>query len=282
MTRVSTAMVHDFPGFRIEDGDSIVELVPERGAIVTRFDVGGEPVLFLDEATLVDRTKNVRGGIPVLFPIAGRLPDDRWTIDAKPYELKQHGFARTLPWTAQQIEDVVRCTLVANEETRRGFPFDFEARYSIRLRARTLTLEFELANQSARPMPFHLGYHPYFHVPAEVKAAAQLETDALHAWDNVSKAETEVGALDFSAGELDLHLLDHHPLATALLRPGLRDVRLRWNASFRVLVVWTLLGRDFVCVEPWTARAGALASGAPVEWIQPGKRATTRVEIEAA
>jgi len=33
------------------------------------------------------------------------------------------------------------------------------------------------------------------------------------------------------------------------------------DPQFTTLVVWTLPGRDFVCVEPWTAPGGALATG---------------------
>jgi len=51
-----------------DDGNSAVTIAPARGAIVTRFRVGERDLLFLDESTLADRTKNVRGGIPLLFP----------------------------------------------------------------------------------------------------------------------------------------------------------------------------------------------------------------------
>ena len=70
--------------------EALAEVVPERGAICSRLRIGGSEVLYLDPATLADPTKNVRGGIPVLFPIAGK-PDPGSA-------LKQHGFARNLPW----------------------------------------------------------------------------------------------------------------------------------------------------------------------------------------
>src|SRR5438067_534494 len=46
----------------LADGDARVSLAPSRGGMATRFDVGDRPVFFLDEASLVDETKNVRGG----------------------------------------------------------------------------------------------------------------------------------------------------------------------------------------------------------------------------
>src|SRR3954463_4417330 len=76
-----------------------VALAPTRGGMVTRFEVAGRPVLFLDAATLVDETKNVRGGKPVLFPSPGPLAGDRFTRDGKSGSMKQHGFARQRAWS---------------------------------------------------------------------------------------------------------------------------------------------------------------------------------------
>src|SRR4051812_8129567 len=75
---------------------SVAELVPARGGMATRFSVGKQPVLALDEATLLDPSKNVRGGIPVLFPSPGKLAGDRY---ARGGAMGQHGFARNLPWS---------------------------------------------------------------------------------------------------------------------------------------------------------------------------------------
>ena len=61
-------------------GDVAASLVPERGAIVTALRVGDRDVLYLDRATLEDPTKNVRGGIPVLFPYAGKPVDEVFTV----------------------------------------------------------------------------------------------------------------------------------------------------------------------------------------------------------
>ena len=73
-------------------GDAIAEVVPERGAICTRLRFGNDELLFIDQTTLEDLSKNVRGGIPVLFPYAGKLVDEVF-VHAKT-KMKQHGFAR--------------------------------------------------------------------------------------------------------------------------------------------------------------------------------------------
>src|SRR5690349_11085350 len=82
-----------------EQADSRVELAPARGAIVTSFRVRERELLYLDPSSLADPTKNVRGGIPVLFPSPGRLEHDRFALAGQQGALKQHGFARNLAWT---------------------------------------------------------------------------------------------------------------------------------------------------------------------------------------
>ena len=63
------------------ESGAVATIEPERGRMVTRFDIGDWKVLYLDVATLRDTTKNVRGGIPVCSrrrasstPIAGPTP----------------------------------------------------------------------------------------------------------------------------------------------------------------------------------------------------------------
>jgi hypothetical protein len=118
----------------LTDEGSRAELVPERGALVTRFTVEGEPILFLDESTLADPTKNVRGGIPVLFPSPGVLPGGAYTVDGREVTMRRHGFARDLPWEVrtQETRRVV-LALGHSEQTLREFPWRFEALLTVTL-----------------------------------------------------------------------------------------------------------------------------------------------------
>ncbi|HEX8701668.1 MAG TPA: aldose epimerase [Myxococcaceae bacterium] len=268
--------------YALVDGSSRVEVVPSRGALVTRMTVEGEEVLFLDERTLIDLTQNVRGGIPVLFPIAGRLPGDTYSVDGQTYSMSQHGFARRLPWTVRQAEDSrLVLGLTSSEETLRQFPWRFEAQLTLSLRGSTLEIHFEAKNLDSRPMPLHLGYHPYFHVSQAAKSVARVDTDATRAWDNRQRQDVSFTGWDFTGPEVDLHLLDHSRAGTTLHRGlGRRPVHLSWSPEFRKLIVWTLQGRDFICVEPWTASAGALASGQELVHVPPGEARSTLFAIQ--
>ncbi len=245
-------------------GDAVAEIVPERGAICTRLRLGGSELLFLDPRTLADPARNVRGGIPILFPIAGKpVPP-----------LQQHGFARNMAW--ESIEENV-CRLRSSEATRALFPHDFELTAAFTLSTLSLRLDFSLRNTGKAPMPLHFGLHPYFH--AADKRAAWIETDATLAIDNRSGAEGAMQRLDFDVDELDLALLDHEDDGTTLHRGEGPAVQLRWSPRFRTLVLWTLRGRDFICVEPWTAPGLALATGEGLLQLAPGEATSPWLEI---
>jgi len=267
--------------YALGDGHSRVEIIPSRGALVTRMTVEGDEVLFLDESTLVDLSKNVRGGIPVLFPIAGRLPGDTYSFEGLAYSMAQHGFARRLSWTVRQTEaSRLVLGLTSSEETLRHFPWRFDAQLTFSLTGSTLTIRFDVENQDTRPMPLHLGYHPYFHVSQAAKSKARVDTDATRAWDNRQCQEGPFTGWDLTGAEVDLHLLDHSRAGTTLHRgPGRRPVHLSWSPEFRKLIVWTLQDRDFICVEPWTASAGALATGEGLLHIAPGARTNLTFNI---
>jgi galactose mutarotase-like enzyme len=282
-------MSRPFPGiagletYALVDGGCRVEVIPSRGALVTRMTVDGDEVLYLDAATVADPAKNVRGGIPVLFPIAGPLPGDTYPANRELYTLPQHGFARRMKWEVRQAEDsLLVLGLASTLETRRQFPWQFDARLTFSLVGSRLTLAFDVENRDPKPLPLHLGFHPYFAVADGAKAQARVETDATRAWDNRLKHDVPFNGLDLTGDEVDLHLRDHSGPGTTLERgPGRRPVRLSWSPEYRLLVVWTLKGKDFVCVEPWTAAAGALATGEGLLHIAPGERMSLAFDIEA-
>ncbi len=270
---------------RLEDEatGATVSLAPARGGMVTRFSVGDVPVLYLDESTLRDPAKNVRGGIPILFPIAGKLPGDRYELDGRTLAMKQHGFARNLPWTVldESTDDGASVTLglESSEATRAQYPFEFALRFTYRLRGEVLTLEQRFENRGAVAMPVHPGLHPYFHVPDGSKAGVRVDTDATRARDNATGREAPLTLpIELAGREVDLALLDHHPRQTILHRPGLPAVRIGFGDDQALLVVWTLPGRDFVCVEPWRAKFGALADGTSPR-IAAGSTATTTLTL---
>jgi galactose mutarotase-like enzyme len=264
---------------------AIAAIEPARGGIVTRFDVGDRRVLFLDVQTLRDPTKNVRGGVPVLFPSPGKLAGDAWSYAGRHGAMKQHGFARNLPWqVARSGASAATLTLVANDETRAQFPWDFLVEQTFTIHGTALRLEQRVTNRADSAMPFGFGFHPYFHVPDAAKRDTSIATRATKAFDNVTKQTIALpaapSAIDLTQQEVDLHLLDHGSTASELVSPQ-GKVQLLGSPEYTHWVVWTLAGRDFVCLEPWTCPGNALNTGERLLVLAPGESRSLWLEIVA-
>ena len=269
-----------------QDFDSRVVLAPGRGGLTRSFSVAGRELLYLDEATFADPEKNVRGGMPVLFPSPGRLNGDRWQRDGSQGLLPQHGFARNDPWQVLSVSTqgaaCAELQLVARPDRYLQYPWRFKLALTFQLRATTLRVQSSVTNLDDRPLPYALGFHPYFAV--HDKTRARVLSNARQAYDNVRKQRVSVSASDLQAGlhagrELDLHLLDHSRNACALQLADGAAIALRASQAFARWVIWTLDDRPFVCVEPWTASADALNTGELLQWVAPGATGDEWMEI---
>lgn len=261
--------------------DNRVVIAPQRGALVTSWQVGGRELLYMDDSTLHDMTKNVRGGVPVLFPFPGKLLSDTFAYKGRVgTDLPQHGFARLMPWRVLQSSgDALALGLTSDATTLTRFPWSFLAQLSFQVRERSLQLSFSVENTDTEPLPFALGYHPYFYVRDSEKARVRIDSRATQAFDNVRKQIVAFAGFDLTQPELDLHLLDHNSQACSLVWPDGCALRIEADAEFVVWVVWTLAGRDFVCLEPWTARGNALSSGHNVLTVEPGQTRNIQLQL---
>jgi galactose mutarotase-like enzyme len=275
------------PTLELRDGEaSAATLAPGRGGMALSWQVAGRELFFLDEGTYRDVAQNVRGGNPVLFPSPGRLENDRWQRGAHAGELRQHGFARQLPWGVAQTSEEGAASaslqLRASAPTLAKYPFPFEATYTYALAGPALRIEQRFVNEGAEPMPFGAGFHPYFAVRQADKAGARITSAARRAYDNAGKREVPFAAdaLELSADhEIDLHLLDHGSSGSSLTWPDGSRVCVEGSPEFRHWVIWALPGRDFVCLEPWTCPPNALNTGAGLLVLEPGEARTLWLEL---
>ena len=256
--------------FTAENGD-LIRLVPERGGLLTGWQVDGREVVYLDLERFLTPGQSVRGGAPVLFPICGNLPDDSLPLaDGRTASLKQHGFARTMPWSLSALEDGhgVRLELSDTAETLAAFPFPFLLQLDYRLAPSALEVTMTLHNRADQPLPFSFGLHPYFNVsslagtgfagmPAEcfnhnvmapASTAQQLQS-LEQGIDLLVRPDGDVALVDEDAGtKLSMELSDP------------------WNLA----VLWTDPPRAMVCMEPWTGPRQSLISGDCKLELAPG------------
>jgi galactose mutarotase-like enzyme len=271
--------------YLLEDKASLsrLEVVPERGGIITRWKIQGQNLLYLDEERFTDPQLSIRGGIPILFPICGNLPDNSYKLGKQSYTLKQHGFARDLPWevTEQKNDDCASLTLVlkSNRQTRAVYPFDFQLTFTYQLQGNRLTIDQQFTNHSAEKMPFSVGLHPYFWV--KDKSQLSFEIPASEYQDQHSLAISRFsGDFDWQAGELDL-IFPSLSGFTAILSDQKRrfQIQLNYSELYSKLVFWTVKGKEYVCLEPWTGARNALNTGESLIYLEPGDTTQGLVEM---
>lgn len=262
---------------------SVVEIVPQRGGIVTRWQFAGKELFYLDSERFTHPELTVRGGNPILFPLCGNVVNNTYNHNGQPYTIKQHGFARELPWQAIEQSSPDQASLVisleSNEQTQAVYPFDFELRFTYTLDANLLATSQTITNRSNEPMPFSLGFHPYFAVGDKTKLEFDIPSSefldqragTVHSFSNTFDLEQD--ELDLIFKELTAHS------ATVTDRQQGTQLKLEFSDTFGNLVFWTVKGKDFYCLEPWTAGRNALNTGDRLIYLDPGASLNTFVNL---
>ena len=264
-----------------ETSNSQIEVVPERGGIITRWRVQGEEILYLDEERFANPELSIRGGIPILFPICGNLPDNTYTYKGKQYTLKQHGFARDLPWGVDSSGEEFVIKLNSADQTRLVYPFDFQLVFTYKIQGNLLEIHQEYTNLSPEPMPFSAGFHPYFAIANK----NQLELDIpAQAYQNqiTKEIHTFNGTFDFGVDEIDVAFKEITSQSAAVTDRD-RQLKLTLDSDhiFSTLVFWTVKGKDYYCLEPWTAPRNAINTGEKLTILESETTCSTNIRLTA-
>ncbi len=251
-----------------ETGD-FVKIVPERGGLITGWNHQGREILYFDLDRFQQEVQSVRGGIPVLFPICGDLPEDYLHLAQGDYILRQHGFARDMPWQIKPLKD--KCGFVLSlTDTAQSFsvyPFMFLVEMEVRLTRNSLDIKTIIQNRGDQPMPFSFGLHPYFNVRS-------LENSLIHGLPNkcinhknLSEASTEKQLEMLSKG-VDFLAEVQGPISLVDCIEGTR-IELHHESPMDLAVIWTDPPRQMVCLEPWTSPRQSLNTGDRMLLLEP-------------
>jgi len=217
-----------------------VSFSSERGGIVTSLKLNGVEILYLDQETFSNKEVSVRGGIPILFPNAGPIPEEIKTEDYT--NLKQHGFARDMKWSSENTENGFAESLVSNENTKSVYPHDFKLTLRGVLEeddSFTLTKNIQNLNEN-QDMPVSSGLHPYFKVANEQKQNIEFNfTGGEFIKENIEKwANGKAVSIDNPNEPLEISI------------PNLGTLILTVDEEYKKIWVWSMPDKDFICIEP--------------------------------
>ena len=166
--------------------------VSNRGAELTSIKFNNKEMLH-DGRKYWDRTS------PVLFPMVGRLRDNKTIINDKTYEIPQHGFAKDMKFELIQDTDNAKVYMTkSNEETLKMYPFKFELYIAYIIDKDKLTVKYKVINKDAKDMVFGIGGHPgfkldlkqeeyYFELEKKEKQIEFMEVDGQYISNDPSK-----------------------------------------------------------------------------------------------
>ena len=235
------------------------------------------------------------GRAPLLFPVVGKPAGELIRINGREYPMKQHGFARRLPFTLVDRSDThVTFRLEASDETRTHYPFDFTLDATFRLDGATLETGIAIANPNRVDMPASFGFHPAFAWPlpfGEERSRHRI----LFATEEPDGVRPIAADGTISPGNVTspLHQGRILPLADdlfahdALVWDKVRSDRISYGADAGpqleiafpdtpMLGIWTKPGARYICVEPWhgiadpKGYAGEFADKPGIFLVPPG------------
>ena len=206
---------------------------------------------------------------PVLFPFVGKLKNGEYEHEGSTYNLGQHGFARDQEFSLIEKSDS-HCVLelVASENTKQLYPFDFSFRTTFTLTNNGLKTSYTVKNTDNSTLLFSLGAHPAFNCPMENNKLEdyqlifqQKETAQTLLLDSSGLLSDQKSA--FLNNQDTIKLNDDLFEKDALMFTNLKSNALTINAekdelsvkvsweNFPYLGIWKPLGAPFLCIEPW-------------------------------
>lgn len=114
-----------------------------------------------------NETREWSGHAPVLFPLCGKCSV---IVNGRGYPIEKHGFARKREFSvAKRGRDFIAFRLLADEETKKVFPFDFAFTVRYRLLENAVEVVYETENTGTEPLYFSCGGHETFALEKQIE-----------------------------------------------------------------------------------------------------------------
>ena len=213
---------------------------------------------------------------PILFPIVGKVLNNKYRAEGNEYELPQHGLARTREFTMIEKDDShIVFELLWSEDTLKLYPYKFSLRLTYELLDNGIKVGYTVKNLDNKEIYFSIGGHPAFMCPL-----FNDEKFEDYYFEFNKKENTGVMELDADKGyftgktkeflnnsniiNLNLELFKYDALVFSNLTSNLITLKSNKNnkeltmdcTGFPYLALWTKpTGAPFICIEPWYGHA---------------------------
>ena len=204
---------------------------------------------------------------PILFPVVGKLKYGYTLINGQEYKIPFHGFAHLMDF--EEI-DKHSYKLSANEETLKLYPYEFDLYVFYTISENVLLFNYKVVNKSkTEKMWFGIGGHPGFKcnyqnekctvefeeeendakiIPVDINVC--LLSDKFKEGNDVL-TDKKILKINKNSFQNDAIIFTNMKSKSLILKDDGKKI-LKFNfGKFKYLGIWSAVGADFVCFEPW-------------------------------
>ena len=205
---------------------------------------------------------------PILFPMVGRLRDNKTIINEKTYQIPQHGFAKDMYFELiKETENKKIYKTKSNEETLKMYPFKFELYTEYEMEEDKLIVKYKVINKDNKEMLFGIGGHPGFklEMPQEEHYfELEQEEDKVEFMEVEGNYISNLPAKNILENNKIINIKEDSFINDAIMMKNLksRTITLKQKkdnkkvlefdfSEFPILAIWTMPKAPFICLEPW-------------------------------
>ena len=203
------------------------------------------------------------GQSPVLFPIIGRVLDDKYYLNGTEYTMPKHGLFRKREAKLVEKNDTSMTFMEeADEETKKIFPFDFKVFVKFEIDGKKLKVTHKIVNDSADKMYFSIGGHPGFNCEIgdyilfeknETLDTVEIDTECLRTGKTVPVLNDENKlVITKDIFNNDALIFSNMNSSYLTLSSDNHDRKVKFDFSdCSYLGIWAKPAAPYVCIEPW-------------------------------
>ena len=212
---------------------------------------------------------------PVLFPIVGKLVDNKYRTEGKEFTLPGHGFARTSDfWLVDATDHTLTFALESNAATLKVYPYKFRLEISFELIDHEVKVLWKVVNSDDKEIYFSIGAHPAICCPLAyrenfedcyLKFNHPEKSSRIPLTASGTLSHERIPTLDGTELPLTYELFKGDALVfndlksdevSVCSRKSSKSITVRAK-NFPYWGFWTPAqgGAPFICIEPWHGHA---------------------------
>lgn len=202
------------------------------------------------------------GQSPILFPIIGRLLDDKYRLNGNEYTMPKHGIVRKKPFKLiEKTENSLTFIQSDDEESLQSYPYHFDLIVEFKITDSGLSVTHTVVNKNDSVMYYSFGAHPAFNCEIgdylEFSENENLLTERI---DHDSILIEEKFPVNIKGNKIEItkNLFDDDALIlsgykskSVSLKSNNHNRAVKFNFDSPLLGIWAKPGAPYVCIEPW-------------------------------